>query len=291
MVEFSKDSFKEYIVQRNKNFEWRHNPMKYRLTYIGEFITLENHLPNTLKFLDSQSQRLYKSLNDSKADLEDKLATVFVYRALCNESAIKRYTDIDGIVKPDKLLKLQEYLNKGKTFRQHYRTLYSLDSGKGKGDYLMYALEEFMTVLINNDIIGIDLKELFKLFKHKDNISLTGNDILFDLITDLAYIDNLKIKDSFVTNKGCHSLAHKMYRSIAGKSQEEFNKEIIDWYMRHQWSDTILYNISHTDIPHIVHGYWRHLSNYSDKRTKSGRVFIEDFIVPAYKERHEEISL
>lgn len=291
MVEFSKESFKEYIVQRNKNFEWRHNPMKYRLTYIGEFLTLENHLPNTLKFLDSQSQRLYKSLNDSKAELEDKLVTVFVYRALCNEPAIKRYTDVDGIVKPDKLIKLQEYLNKGKPIKQHYKSIYGLSSDNDKGDYFMYALEEFMTVIINNDIIGIDLKDLFKLLKHKDNISLTGNDTIFDLITDLAYIDVLNIKDGFVSNSGCSTLAHKIYRQLADKNQEDFNKEIIDWYMNQQWSDDVLYNISHTDIPHALHGYWRHISNYNDKRTKSGKVFIEDFVVPAYKERHEKISL
>lgn len=284
-LDISFNDFKFYILDRTEMFNIKHrlasNPSSQTM------LNFNHHYPNNLKYLDSQSQNLMRSVNLDGVSLEDKFITAYVYRLLNNDSYIKRYTDERGIVTQDKIINLQRYLNKQNHIEQNYTTVIGVSTTQApRGDYLMYALDEFITALPKDDLYKYSVQEVYDQFTEYSPVTMTSRRVIFELATDLAYINELQIKDSPV-KIGDFGTISRVYKQLAEDggffSTEEFTDYMVEWYLSQGYKVNILKYITHTDILHMVYGYVHSLKEIKrTRKSTNNRGGLEGLIIPEY---------
>lgn len=276
------DSLKDYTQNRNILFLRSYGQIS---PYVKCNLDPSKRHPNTLRFLDRQSQLLIRAVNLSEGyTLLDKVFTSVMYRSIGCYKTILTMSDDNNMFKYEDAFYLRARLNRKEVKYQGFETPLSYTLGDfGTGDIALHYANCVMSNLPNDLFKGWRLSHVCKHIKKHDTSKVLQSNIIMQYALDLSYIDELGIiLDEF--------FGYGLPRSIDQANKGDVLK-FLEWY-KENYLFPPLSLITYQDVLHICYG---HLSNkqvkdFEVKYYKTTEKNLEDIIIPlSIRSLHESL--
>lgn len=277
MKRITLDNFKSYIVSREIVLHDSFIGQKYdgRIPFI---LPRKVHLPNNMRFLDRQSQRLITAMEVTANNpiLEQKMLTCVVYRLLSNHDLITTMTNHEGVVPMYRVHKMREYLNNSRGLVQNYETPLSelMPTGFG-GEYFMNTLNYIMRRVTSADLFNNSIHTVMNLIHDGNERMPFSNNFLFQLAQDFSYIPELEIKNFHFDTTEFLPFLNRVIEALGYTDYHKFVHNVLGWYKSLDINKDLTEYAVPLDVYHMLQGYIKFLNmNYTEGtfKKKIGRV-------------------
>ena len=261
MVKIKLSGFKEFMLQRNRMFEYYTGLSDYKPPIYGI------HLANNCRSIDATSQQLINIVNQEGAELlHDKILTCLIYALYPQRELLAEFGNIRGLFSLDDIQELSERF-KGEIKGEVLRTANDFMLSFNRSEDLICCVESFLSNISLDNFKYWRASEIKERFTKWYPSYMLTDEILDEFIQNLSYIDELHITLDYIEpvpkwlreSGAFNLLCVQATEKTKGVNVKGFCEKIYGWYMSQEFACDLEEEFSINDPIHAVIQYLKYL--------------------------------
>lgn len=261
MVKVKLSGFKEFMLQRNRMFEYYTGLSDYKPPIQGI------HLANNCRSIDATSQQLINIVNQEGAELlHDKILTCLIYALYPQKELLTEFGNIRGLFSLDDIQELSERF-KGEIKGEVLRTANDFMLSFNRSEDLVCCVEDFLSNMPEDNFRFWRASEIKERFTKWYPAYMLTDEILDEFIQNISYIDELNITQDYIEpvpkwlrgNSSFNLLCAQATEKTKGVNVKKFCENIYEWYMSQEFACDLEKEFSLNDPIHAVIQYFKYL--------------------------------
>lgn len=258
MVRIKLSGFKEFMLQRNRMFEYYTGLSDYKPPIQGI------HLANNCRSIDATSQQLINIVNQEGAELlHDKMLTCLIYALYPQKELLTEFGNIRGLFSLDGIKELSERF-RGEIKGEVLRTANEFMLSFNRSEDLVCCVESFLSNMPSDNFMYWRASEIKERFTKWYKSYMLTDEILDEFIQNLSYIDELHITLDYIEPLPKWLMDNSSFKALCiqarnGCTAKSFCEHIYKWYMTQEFPCDLEKEFSINDPIHAVIQYLKYL--------------------------------